>query len=796
MDDKILYISTKIIQPSTKIKVPDTVIIPNKLEILDYINIPPDSLKNNGLKSTSIFIFSKKMFMEKYLSENSSSILFRHNEKMKALAEKVSDSPIEKYQENNFDRILQDYSTNLHYEENSSLLGDLDDQEIKKALKENNEILDKDNTIKTESGIENENEKKIMQDQKENKAQQSHETNICTEKKIIEERNKEYEHEKYFATIEILDLETQKDKIDEEKEFFSNFIRLFSSGKNKEINIMEINPEFFLKDSNTNYYFEGKYYIKNLNDEYYISFPDWFCKKENFTLKDIIVSLFEMNVILTWYFKVESYHIDIGEISEIYKENYLTILLFENLCEPMKIDNIIEKEILSKEKITEYVEEIRKDIAKLEQENKIKNELSEINKDFERKDKCPEEIINELKEEIFEKLSKAKNENKIKALLDILFLNFYSMMNGERFIRSKIREYIIDYFKPFLKYISKQIFFYSKKTMDNQEKIRSYFTDIYNLIQERLGVLGSEYNIKIAKYGSYATNLFIEGSDMDLLIYYKESKVSIFGEELFKLFQNYKNIFRINKIDEKNLITLYFFFEDIIFEDPHNYINNQKNYPPINQTISVDITYTSNRDEYYKKNKIVKKILDKLLENPHTIFCYFVLKRILVINNLNKIYFGGLSSYGIQSLVFQIEDRTLKISTNKTKNGQILFIFFERYSKFDFYKYVVEKDGNKRRKKSEHQKTLKNPEYYENMITIDDPIDEDNLIKGGYTPRKFFIDKPKNYICEKIRVLFQKEFEVLKNCYLEFSKKTKKEKISEKKMDFILELFNEKIDNK
>ena len=794
MEDKRFYISTKIIQPSANIKDPTTVITPIKLEILDYISIPPDSLKNNGLKSTSIFTFSKRMFMEKYSSKNSSNIFFSRKERV----EKISNSLVQQYEEdNNFNQIQQDYSVNSQSEQNSSLLGDLDDHENKKTLKEKNEIIDKDHTIKTESGIEDEKDK-IIQDQTENKTQQSHETNICTEKGIMEESNKEYEYERYFGVLEILDFEAQKDQIDEEKEFFSNIIRLFSSEKDKEINIMEINPEFFLKDFNTNQYFEGNYYIKSLNNEFYISFPDWFCKKENFSLKDITVSLFEMNIILTWYFKVESYPIDIGEISEIYKENYLTILLFENLCDPKKIDNIIEKVILSKEKITEFVEEIRKDTAKLEQENKIKNELLEIN-NFERKDKCPEEIRNELKEEIFEKLSKAKNGNKIKALLDMLFLNFYSFMNGERFIRSKIRKYIIDYFKPFLKYISKQIAIYSKKTVDNQEKIKSYFTNIYNLIQERLEILKSEYKIKITKYGSYASKLFIEGSDMDLLIYYKEnkeSKVSTFGEKLYKLFKNYKNIFLINKIDEKNLITLNFFFQDIIFQDPYNYINNKKNYPPINQTISVDITYTSKRDEYYKKKKIVEKILDKLLENPHIFFCYFVLKRILVINNLNKIYYGGLSSYGIQSLVFHIEDRTLKISPNKTKSGEFLFIFFVRYSKFDFYKYVVEKDGNKRRKKSDHPKTLKNPEYYENMITIDDPMDEDNLIKGGYTPTKFFIDKPKNYICEKIRTLFQKEFEVLKNCYLEFSKKTKKEKTTEKKMDFILELFNVKIDNK
>ena len=63
MEDKRFYISTKIIQPSANIKDPATVITPIKLEILDYISIPPDSLKNNGLKSTSIFTLSGKIIL-------------------------------------------------------------------------------------------------------------------------------------------------------------------------------------------------------------------------------------------------------------------------------------------------------------------------------------------------------------------------------------------------------------------------------------------------------------------------------------------------------------------------------------------------------------------------------------------------------------------------------------------------------------------------------------------------------------------------------------------------------------
>ena len=67
----------------------------------------------------------------------------------------------------------------------------------------------------------------------------------------------------------------EKAKIAEEREFFSDFIRLFPSEKDEKINIMQIIPEIFLKEKNNNPYFKSKYYIKKVNDEYFISFSNW-----------------------------------------------------------------------------------------------------------------------------------------------------------------------------------------------------------------------------------------------------------------------------------------------------------------------------------------------------------------------------------------------------------------------------------------------------------------------------------------------------------------------------------------
>ena len=802
MEAKNFFINTKFFQPCEILKTKEATnaINPNELEIKDLISIPSYSQRYNGLISSNIYTFSRKMIEEHFSSEDSSITLYRFNDKKKLSLEAKAKSQIKEFQDGNHDQIY-----NMH-EEEPSFFGESNDNIEDNNIENKNKKNDIDQSNKTECGFEKKNGK-IMKDKTEKITFQNQTTEIKTGNDETNECQKEYEYQKYFVPVVRFDLEDQeeKDKIAEEREFFSDFIRLFPSEKDEKINIMQIIPEIFLKEKNNNPYFKSKYYIKKVNDEYFISFSNWLCQKKLFTIKDIIICLFEINVVLTWYYKVKSYHINISYIREIYKENHLAEILFNNLCDSKETDNIIQNDILSKNNISEQVEKAIKYSSYLKEKNK---EIEEINDDFKINDKSPFQIINELNEEIGEKSS--KNKSKIMVILEILFLTFYLFRNGERFIRSNIREYIISYFNPFLKYISNQIINYSKITKENMKNITKHFNHVGLKIQKTLGNLKPKHSFELVKSGSFASGLCIEGSDLDLLIYFKESKDSYFDEDLKNSFEDHlndlcyiENFGMVDSASSSKLIRLYFRFKKEMFKDTYKYIYtniytnkyshhflNMKGLP-ITKSVTVDITCTPNKTKYIKTNYATQKIKKQLEKNPHIIDCTLFLKRIFVINDLNKVYFGGLSSYGIQSLIFQIKDT---IPNNETMVAECFFLFLERYSKFDFFNYVVEKDGNKLRTRTEHPKTSENPIMYENMIAIDDPMDEGkNVIKGGYTSSKFFKDKPKNYICERIRTLLKKQIDLLRKYYSEFRKKNIK---TDEPLRFILDSFYVKIEDK
>jgi len=56
--------------------------------------------------------------------------------------------------------------------------------------------------------------------------------------------------------------------------------------------------------------------------------------------------------------------------------------------------------------------------------------------------------------------------------------------------------------------------------------------------------LGSKYEIKYGHYGSYFTNLSIEGSDIDILVYYKPNNPNfIFLQDILDLLNKHENEF-------------------------------------------------------------------------------------------------------------------------------------------------------------------------------------------------------------------------------------------------------------
>ena len=82
MEAKNFFINTKFFQPCEILKTKEATnaINPNELEIKDLISIPSYSQRYNGLISSNIYTFSRKMIEEHFSSEDSSITFYRFND--------------------------------------------------------------------------------------------------------------------------------------------------------------------------------------------------------------------------------------------------------------------------------------------------------------------------------------------------------------------------------------------------------------------------------------------------------------------------------------------------------------------------------------------------------------------------------------------------------------------------------------------------------------------------------------------------------------------------------------------
>ena len=112
------------------------------------------------------------------------------------------------------------------------------------------------------------------------------------------------------------------------------------------------------------------------------------------------------------------------------------------------------------------------------------------------------------------------------------------------------------------------------------------------------------------------------------------------------------------------------------------------------------------------------------------------------------------------------------------RSGELAFLFFIKYSKFDFYNKIVAKE-----------EVLK--EYSSNTITIRkfyfSYFKDEEDFESGYTPkRKIFEEYLDGFILDKCIQLFQKSYELIKQEYKNF----KDNKIKDDGISFVLKLFH------
>ena len=296
------------------------------------------------IKSLNLFIFIYQMIIDYFSSGSKFRRFYRFKDEAKL--------PIEEQTKNaqnmdtpNFCEIDESLPKNMN-DEGKTFYDDANDVYENSIKNEKNE-KENQHDNETETG----NEKgQIMKDKLEEKFLQEQKTTIHSQKENTNENKNELKFEKYFVPVEIDNMRHEEEKSIEEK-----FLKLFSSKGDKKIDIMEISLESFLlilKKFSDDHCFEGKYYIKNIDDKYFISFSEWLYRKEYFTLSEILICLIEMHIILSWHKKIMP---DIKKISDISSYNDLTIEIFDNYFTPNQINNIAENEIISKKNISKQV---------------------------------------------------------------------------------------------------------------------------------------------------------------------------------------------------------------------------------------------------------------------------------------------------------------------------------------------------------------------------------------------------------------------------------------------------------
>ena len=294
----------------------------------------------------------------------------------------------------------------------------------------------------------------------------------------------------------------------------------------------------------------------------------------------------------------------------------------------------------------------------------------------------------------------------------------------------------------FLEILSKEIKIYESFTTENIEildKIRKkYFIKVEKLIQT--GLI-KKYEIKFGHYGSFFTNLSIEGSDVDIRVYYKPLKPNLdFLKDIINLLNSHLNEFdNINPILSASVpvINLQINISQEINYDTLKFMSyfEKKDISHIN----IDLTFTSDEKEFKRPEEIVNYI-NKNVKNYEDIRpLLLVIKRYFRIMKMNKSFTGGLSSYSLFLLILAF----LKNCEEKMNLGKLLYYFMEKYSFYDFKNYGIDVEGKDLYYPLDNiikESDIQNSENYDDIseharteeIKILDPLTKLNVAKSSF----------------------------------------------------------------
>ena len=558
------------------------------------------------------------------------------------------------------------------------------------------------------------------------------ETNVTNKNEIKIEKSKEQ-----LKDEENEDEEKENAKKDELKKNTDEFLKntkFFYLNDLKgpiicDIKLLNIkkNLKFFAKKS----YFKDLISPKYINNDLYIPLPDWAYSINSFNLNCKLYIILGIIVLLNYAY----YYIK----GKIFINNKLRKIKVKYKEKIKKINNA-----------KTYIYHCSPKIIDLFFSSGVKKNILEnaINLYFKNNNSYNKGNIKEIFENI---LNNLENDiinykgNKIEKLFEsIEFYSFDDILNSSQFIYLSFLHYLLYYIQKYLKpkFISLELININniiKNLKTNwYPKRNSYIYEIITLIKN---LLQYDYEIiSIINYGSFATGLDIIGSDIDLIIYYKEKRI-LNGTLLYNLYVKLSNLINNNleiKLIDKasvpiiklkyNIFNLLNNYYDFLYINWIIYTINQYKYLDIEDfiEIKIDISCTTEQNVVayrQKMTEIIKNELNKneLLIKPVVLY----LKLYLKVSNMNSLYNGWLNSLAIVIMTIN----TVKIYKKDNNNDkitpkEILYLFLKRFSNYN-YDYEIDINGS-------------NPCDQSNVIpkkkrfVIINPIDNSNISEKSF----------------------------------------------------------------
>ena len=330
---------------------------------------------------------------------------------------------------------------------------------------------------------------------------------------------------------------------------------------------------------------------------------------------------------------------------------------------------------------------------------------------------------------------------------------------------------------PFFDKLHNDIIKYETKVialLNHGMKFKDFcITEIKRLIQETLN-FSNDYTIEV--YGSYATGLMIEASDIDIKIKLnKGTKADLdeFFKKVCEKLESEKKFDEINPIGTASVPVIKLLLsKEKFIKGKSDLENSYKQFKELSlfkhyifdinelTKIKIDVTFILPTDN---NNKIINNInnndnnnidnnnsvhdhdksmgseissvsyvKEQIAQYPEIKFILRVLKRYFYYKKMNSSFLGGLSSYNLFLLLLSYA-KYLKITQNfeKTNLGYFLYHFLYCFKIFDFKQYII--NINSENNIYDILPPEKAKEYnFGKSIVIIDPLTGVNASKSSY----------------------------------------------------------------